>query len=118
MARRPEAPPSPPSPFDDAVNRLKFSLEAPEPQIGTIIQDLIAAQTTGFQTMTPPEKLFSELGKYASQAEGIAREAHHPDFSTLKQMAEGYKAAAGNFVSKEKDQRELTALPAMTAPKS
>ena len=116
MAKGKETPQ--PDPLEDAVTKFRFSLESQEPQISDIMQNLLGVQTAGFQANTPPGELFSRLEDLAHQAEGKAREMQHPDFTTFKQMAEGFKAAGENFSTLVKPQKDVSELPAMTASKS
>ncbi len=116
MAKEKEVPP--PDPLEDAVTRFRFSLESQEPQISDIMQNLLGVQTAGLLVNAAPYELFSRLEELAHQAESKAREMQHPDFTTFQQMAEGYRAATGNFVSTEKYQEDLAELPDMTASKS
>ncbi len=106
-----------PNPLENAVTKFKFSLESQEPQISDIMQNLLGVQTAGFQTNAAPEELYTHLEELALQAEGKAREMQHPDFTTFTQMAVGYKAAAENFGTLFKYQKDLSELPPMEASK-
>ncbi len=118
MARRPEAPPEPRSPLDDAIDRFKYAINSQEPQISDIMKHLLGVQNAGLQANVAPAHFFSQLEELAILAEKKAREIQHPDFTTFQQMAEGYRAAAENFSSVPKQQKEPSQLPEMTAPKS